>query len=247
MAFSRRFGPLQLHVLRPFQLPEQPEVLVASNVKENGQPIGLGDAGHCWHSDLSYKPTPSLGSMLLAQELPAEGAATPRSSTSTWPGTRCRRNCSAVDGRLAKYEERRARNPWRPALTQAQIDAVAPVRHPVVRTHPQTGRRALFVGEPFTTRIVGLPQHESDALLQALLHTQRRSAGLPASLAGARHGVLGQPLGHPPGRRHPGPAAPAPAPHHHRRRRAVLSQRLHQHSAYDAVPQRRPPPQRSDA
>jgi taurine dioxygenase len=68
--FSRRFGPLQIHVLRQFQLPSDPEVLIISNIVQDGQPIGLGDAGHYWHSDLSYKAIPSLGSMLHAQELP---------------------------------------------------------------------------------------------------------------------------------------------------------------------------------
>ena len=74
--FSRRFGPLQIHVLRNFQLPSHPEVLIISNIIEDGQPIGLGDAGHFWHSDLSYKEKPSLGSLLHAQELPAEGGDT---------------------------------------------------------------------------------------------------------------------------------------------------------------------------
>ena len=64
IAFSRRFGPLQIHVLHQFQLPGHPEVLIVSNVVENGKPIGLGDAGHFWHSDLSYKERPSLGSLL---------------------------------------------------------------------------------------------------------------------------------------------------------------------------------------
>jgi len=76
IAVSRRFGPLQIHVLHQFQLKEHPEILVVSNIVENGQPIGLGDAGHYWHSDLSYLPTPSLGSMLHAQELPATGGDT---------------------------------------------------------------------------------------------------------------------------------------------------------------------------
>ncbi|MDV0439921.1 TauD/TfdA dioxygenase family protein [Xanthomonas sacchari] len=174
VAFSRRFGPLQIHVLRQFQLRDHPEVLVVSNIKEHGQPIGLGDAGHYWHSDLSYKPTPSLGSMLLAQELPAEGGDTLFANQHLAWDTLPLELQRAVDGRLAehsylaKYEDLRKRNPWRPPLTQAQIDEVPPVRHPIVRTHPETGRRALFVSEHFTTRIVGLPQDESDALLQAL-------------------------------------------------------------------------------
>ena len=73
IAFSRRFGPLQIHVLRQFLLSNHPEIFSISNIIENGQPIGLGDAGKFWHSDLSYKELPSLGSMLLAQELPEEG------------------------------------------------------------------------------------------------------------------------------------------------------------------------------
>lgn len=74
--FSKRFGPLQIHVLKDFQLPGYPEILIVSNIKENDKPIGLGDAGLFWHSDLSYVPTPSLGSMLHAQELPSEGGDT---------------------------------------------------------------------------------------------------------------------------------------------------------------------------
>ena len=76
IAFSRRFGSLQIHVLRQFLLSNHPEIFIISNIIENGQPIGLGDAGKFWHSDLSYKELPSLGSMLLAQELPEEGGDT---------------------------------------------------------------------------------------------------------------------------------------------------------------------------
>ena len=74
--FSRRFGPLEIHVLHQFQLENHPEILIVSNIKENGEPIGLGDAGVYWHSDISYKPKPSLGSLLHAQELPSEGGDT---------------------------------------------------------------------------------------------------------------------------------------------------------------------------
>ncbi|EOE6861832.1 TauD/TfdA dioxygenase family protein, partial [Cronobacter dublinensis] len=74
--FSRRFGPLQIHVLKQFLLSGHPEILIVSNIIEDGQPIGLGDAGKFWHSDLSYKTLPSLGSMLYAKELPEEGGDT---------------------------------------------------------------------------------------------------------------------------------------------------------------------------
>lgn len=175
VAFSRRFGPLQIHVLsKSFQLAGHPEILIVSNIKENGQPIGLGDAGHYWHSDLSYKETPSLGSMLHAQELPSEGGDTLFANQHlAWDrlpqALRTRvEGLKAEHSYLAKYEELRARNPWRPKLTQAQLDEVQPAVHPVVRTHPETGRRALFVSEHFTTRIVGIPEDESRALLAEL-------------------------------------------------------------------------------
>jgi len=174
VAFSRRFGPLQIHVLKNFQLAGYPEVLIVSNIKENGRPIGLGDAGYFWHSDLSYKERPSLGSLLHAQELPSEGGDTlfanqhaaydllPAALKNTIATLR------AEHTYLARYEELRERSPWRPKLTQAQIDEVRPAVHPVVRTHPQTGRKALFVSEHFTTRIIGVPAHESRAILDEL-------------------------------------------------------------------------------
>ncbi|HTH61081.1 MAG TPA: TauD/TfdA family dioxygenase [Paraburkholderia sp.] len=180
IAFSRRFGPLQIHVLHQFQLSGHPEVLIVSNIVENGKPVGLGDAGHFWHSDLSYKERPSLGSMLHAQELPSEGGdtlfANMHLAWDTLPDDLKRRaeGLRAEHTYLAKYAELQRRSPWRPNLSQAQLDEVKPVVQPVVRTHPETGRKALFVSEHFTTRIVGLPQAESDALLQQLFEHSTR-------------------------------------------------------------------------
>lgn len=181
VAFSRRWGPLEVHVLRNFQLPGHPEILQVSNVRdEQGRPLGLGDAGVFWHSDLSYKEKPSLGSLLHAQELPAEGGDTlfanqhlaydelPQALKDTIRGLK------AEHSYLARYEELRARNPWRPALTEAQVAEVRPTVHPVVRRHPETGRLALFVSEHFTTRIVGLPEDESRDLLQQLFALSTR-------------------------------------------------------------------------
>ena len=174
IAFSRRFGPLQIHVLHQFLLENHPEILIVSNIVENGQPIGLGDAGHYWHSDLSYVPQPSLGLMLHAQELPADGGDTLFANMHLAWDTLPAPLRQAVEGRraehsyLAKYEELRQRSPWRPKLSDAQIAQVKPVEHPVVLTHPESGRKALFVSEHFTTRIVGLPQDESRDLLAQL-------------------------------------------------------------------------------
>ncbi len=172
--FSRRFGPLEIHVLHQFQLPGHPEILIVSNIKEKGEPIGLGDAGVYWHSDISYKTHPSLGSLLHAQELPAEGGDTLFADQHlAWealdPALQARiLPLKAEHSYLAKYDELRAKNPWRPKLSQQQIDQVAPAVQPVVRTHPETGRKALFVSEHFTTGIVGLPKAEGDALLAEL-------------------------------------------------------------------------------
>lgn len=174
IAFSRRFGPLQIHVLHQFQLAGHPEILIVSNVLKDGKPIGLGDAGHFWHSDLSYKEKPSLGSLLHAQELPAEGGDTLFANMHMAWDTLPAQLKRAVEGRqaehtyLARYAELQQRSPWRPNLTPEQIAQVKPVLQPVVRTHPETGRKALFVSEHFTTRIVGLPEDESRALLDAL-------------------------------------------------------------------------------
>lgn len=172
--FSARFGPLQIHVLSNFALAGHPEVLIVSNIIENGRPIGLGDAGVFWHSDLSYKEKPSLGSLLHAHELPAEGGdtlfANQHRAWETLPAE-LRRTIEPLKAEhhyLARYDELRARSPWRPELSAQQMAQVAPVAQPVVRTHPETGRKALFVSEHFTTRILGVPEDESRALLAEL-------------------------------------------------------------------------------
>lgn len=181
VSFSARFGPLQRHVLAQFALPGHPEVLVVSNIVENGRPIGLGDAGHFWHSDLSYKERPSLGSFLHAQELPSEGGDTLFANQHlAWEELPLALKVAIAHARAehtytARYAELQARSPWRPNLTAAQLNEVRPVVHPVVRTHPETGRKALFVSEHFTTRIVGLPEDESSALLAELFALSTRA------------------------------------------------------------------------
>ena len=177
ISFSRRFGPLQIHVLHQFQLPGHPEVLIVSNIMENGKPIGLGDAGHFWHSDLSYKETAEPRFVAaragvargrrrhaVRQHASGMGYAARKRCATRWRGAR------AEHTYLAKYAELQKRSPWRPNLSAEQIAQVKPVVHPIVRTHPETGRKALFVSEHFTTRVIGLPEDESRDLLQASSH-----------------------------------------------------------------------------
>jgi taurine dioxygenase len=173
IAFSRRFGPLAIHVLRQFLLPGHPEILLVSNVMENGKPVGLGDAGRYWHSDLSYVAEPSLGSLLHAQEIPSEGGDTSfvnmYRAYEALPDDVKRR----IDGKRATHSytktyDKIEGSTFRPALTEAQRQEVQEVTHPVVRTHPETGRKALFVNEGFTGRILDTSEEESRELLSSL-------------------------------------------------------------------------------
>ncbi|MFK5735616.1 TauD/TfdA family dioxygenase [Pseudomonas urmiensis] len=174
IAFSRRFGELQIHVLKQFLLQGHPEILIVSNIIEDGRNVGLGDAGKFWHSDLSYKELPSLGSMLHAQELPSEGGDTLFADMhKAWDAVpealrKVVEGRGAAHSYTARYAETKFEGNWRPTLTAEQLAQVQEVIHPVVRTHPENGREALFVSEGFTTRIVGLPQDESRDVLQQL-------------------------------------------------------------------------------
>lgn len=172
--FSRRFGPLQIHVLKQYLLADHPEVFIISNIVENGEPIGLADAGKFWHSDLSYVELPSLGAMLLAQELPEEGGDTLFASQQLAYETLPTELRQVIDGKRAahsyttRYADEVFKGVRRPTLTEAQLAEVKPVVHPVVRTHPETGRKGLFVNENFTTHILDLPEDESKQVLAEL-------------------------------------------------------------------------------
>lgn len=182
--FSRRFGPLIIHVLHQFHLAGHPEILTVSNIVENEKPVGLGDAGKYWHSDISYKALPSLGSLLHAQELPAEGGDTLFANMHLAYETLPDALRTAIEGKravhsyLAKYGQLQKDGNWRPTLSEKQLAQVQEVEHPIVRIHPETGRRALFVSEGFTTRIEGLPEAESREILDALFAHSVRSENI---------------------------------------------------------------------
>ena len=176
-AFSRRFGDLLVHVLRQYNDPQIPEVLVLSNIFENGKPIGMQDAGQYWHTDLSYTAEPSRCSLLYAVEVPFENGValgdtlfvnTAAAYDALSDDMKARlAGLKATHSYTARYE-RMEKGGKRVKLEDDQKKAVPEVVHPVVRTHPFTGRKCLYVNEGFTVRIVGMPKEESDALLAQL-------------------------------------------------------------------------------
>ncbi len=174
IAFGRRFGALQTHVLKKFLLPEHPEILVLSNRRENGEPIGVSDAGRHWHTDMSYTERPPLGSMLYAHEIPPEGGdtlfANMHAVYDALPDLMKRRieGLNGVYDYKRDYEKARQKNPDRPPLSSAQLADLSEVTHPLVRTHPDTGRKALYVNEGHTTGIEGLAEETGRDLLAEL-------------------------------------------------------------------------------
>ncbi|HVO88622.1 MAG TPA: TauD/TfdA family dioxygenase [Casimicrobiaceae bacterium] len=180
IAFSRQFGPLESHVVGDFNLPDHPEVFVVSNVREEGRLKGAVYAGQYWHSDLSYMEKPSLGSLLLCHEMPAIGGDTMWANmylayeTLSEPLKRFLGGLHAIHDYSHAYDTYFAKTKERPPLTPEQRAKTPPVTHPAVRTHPVTGRKALYVNPGFTTGFVDMPDEESAPILQFLFaHSTR--------------------------------------------------------------------------
>jgi taurine dioxygenase len=179
IAFSRRFGPLQVNVRSEFNREGYPELYIVSNVMENGRPIGSRDAGRYWHSDICYMEKPSRCSLLYAHEIPvrdgtalgdtmfagtcAAYAALPEELKLRLTGLR------AANSYNAMYERKVQDFGLRPPLTaEARAKYPADAVHPVIRTHPRTGRKSIYVCEGYTTHILDVPEEESRALLNIL-------------------------------------------------------------------------------
>jgi taurine dioxygenase len=160
---SRRFGELELHVLTQYTLDEAPEVFVVSNIVENGRAIGIHDAAWHWHSDSSFHKRPSLGSLFLCRESPPEGGETEFASMFAAYDALDEATRSWLQGKVGihDYADFYARTySHLPPMTPEQKAKVPPVEHPMIRTHPETGRQALFFCEAQVREIVGVPKEE---------------------------------------------------------------------------------------
>jgi taurine dioxygenase len=184
VAFSRRFGELEIHVRQDCCRPGFPELFVVSNILENGKPIGSQDAGLFWHSDLCYLKEPSRGSLFYAREVPHDAGSKAVGDTLFASATAAYDSLSEADKKkiaglqainsYAKgYYRDRNSGPRKP-LTEEQQRKTPDVAHPIVRTHPFTGKKCLFLNEGYTASIVGMDRQESDGLLARLFEHATR-------------------------------------------------------------------------
>jgi len=168
-AFGRLFGDLHTHPNTP-GLPDHPEVMPI-HADGNSKRV----AGEWWHSDVSCDPEPPLGSILYLHTVPPCGGDTLFASMYAAYETLSTRMKTYLEGLTAVHSGERLYRRTNRLLNIDDTGRVFPsATHPVVRTHPVTGRKALFVNRTFTDRITELPDDESDGVLEFLYdHAER--------------------------------------------------------------------------
>jgi taurine dioxygenase len=181
--FSACFGKLEVNVANAFQEPGLPEVMILSNIIENGRRLGMPDAGQDWHTDMSYSRTVALANVLYGIKIPARDgkslgatkfANMHKAYEDLSADLKARLNGMTVLHDFNKFWEmmRREKSSSRPSLTQEQRDAKPPVSHPLFLTHPITGRKVLYANPGYAVRINELSEEESDAMLDFLFKHQ---------------------------------------------------------------------------
>lgn len=167
-AVAARFGALHIHPIYP-HVPEVPEIIVLDTSQDNPPD------NDNWHTDVTFLAEPAMGALLAAKHLPPSGGDTLWASGIAAWNALSRPWQQMLAGLQAEHDILKSFPAWRFARTpaekqrwdQARTDH-PPRLHPVVRTHPVSGRQGLFVNEGFTTRIVELHPSESEAVLRQL-------------------------------------------------------------------------------
>lgn len=166
IAFARAFGELEIHPATPKDQPNREVLRIEHGPKSRGQE-------NAWHSDVTWREEPSLGSILLAREVPDCGGDTLFANMhlayerlSDPMKTFCE-GLTAVHDIARVFAKRLGKRP------EELHDTYPPMRHPVIRTHPETGERAIYVNTAFTSHIEGLAESESRWLLDHLFATAK--------------------------------------------------------------------------
>lgn len=171
VAFTRRFGEIEYNIFSErWSVPGSPEIVVVSNITEDGKPIGIKRAGENWHSDMCYTARPPRGTMLFALEIPTLHGltlgdtefASAAAAYDALPDALRQR----IEGRKAIFDFAGRKRAFPPSASE--IERNPPVRHPILRTHPRTGRKCLYAMRDDCTGIEGLEQEEAESLIAAL-------------------------------------------------------------------------------
>src|SRR3954471_15854334 len=171
LAFTLQFGEIEEHVGRHAAAARYGLVHTVTNLDEDGQPTTkLTQVGNYhWHSDKSYHAVPSLMTLLHAKELPPDGGDTQFANMAmayeALPEPMKRRLTGLRVVHSWAASRRRA---GAPAPSEIEMGERPPVEHPLVRTHPETGAKTLYIGN-HASHIIGMPDAESEALLSELL------------------------------------------------------------------------------
>ena len=173
LAFSRRFGRLNTNLKAEKTLDGHPEVLVLSTLQKDGAYVGTPGGGQFWHVDLYFERIPAMAGFLHAIEVPSDPGVGDTVFANMYAAYEALAEDTKrrIDGRINRVSRVKSwpiNYPDKPPLTAAQKAAYVDVFHPLVRHHPETGRKALFIGDVAAGTLEGLPEDEGDALLREL-------------------------------------------------------------------------------
>jgi taurine dioxygenase len=171
--FARRFGEVEKIFLSHYAHPQHPEILLVSNIKENGRDIGHADAGRVWHSDMSYTALPPRATLLYAVEVPMENGvalgSTQFASAAAAYDSLSEAMQTRLEGLRAVHQVAGRRQQTGTGKQDDHLRRQQPsVTHPVARTHPVTGRRCLYVSKGECQAIEGMEDGEALALIDEL-------------------------------------------------------------------------------
>ena len=174
VAFARRFGVPEPHVIDQFHHPDDPDILILSNVVVDDEPQGLADAGTYFHTDYSYLEVPARATMLYSIEVPTAGGCTlfanQYAAYDDLPGFVKERiePLVCVHRYGNRHDQDEASRTAASPLTDEQKAKMPLITHPLVRTHPVTGRKALYAVSGSSFGIAGMPDDEARQLLDML-------------------------------------------------------------------------------
>lgn len=168
LALTKRFGPISTYTRSQFNHEEFPDILILSNITQDGKPIGSAYSGRVWHTDGHYLDEPPVGSMLYALEVPPHGGdtwfANMAAAYAALPVT-TRERIADLEVVISRVQSRPYNYPDRPQPTPEQCAEWVDVVHPMVKVHAVSGRKAIYAGGNVPWRIVGLPPEQSDPLV----------------------------------------------------------------------------------